>query len=141
MYYPEYNIIERYPAEQTIGFTSTAAEWGILSNFAKTQMVVNGIEFACVEQLFHYIRLNNEEERTDSIRVENFRDNSTLADKASAKVELTNIFYPIKVPFRNIAVQTVRFVHLLLELFRNRVTRSVERQNLGFNEVGRHTAK
>ena len=50
MYYPEYNIIERYPAEQTIGFTSTAAKWGILSNFAKTQMVVNGIEFACVEQ-------------------------------------------------------------------------------------------
>ena len=63
MYYPEYNIIERYPAEQTIGFTSTAAEWGILSNFAKTPMVVNGIEFACVEQLFHYIRLNNEAER------------------------------------------------------------------------------
>ncbi len=63
MYYPEYDIINRYPAEQTIGFTSTAAEWGILSNFAKTPMVVNGIKFACVEQLFHYIRLNNEEER------------------------------------------------------------------------------
>ena len=63
MYYPEYNIIERYPAEQTIGFTSTAAEWGIFSNFAKKTMVVNGIEFACVEQLFHYIRLNNEAER------------------------------------------------------------------------------
>lgn len=63
MYYPEYNIIERYPAEQTIGFTSAAAEWGILSNFAKTPMRVNGVEFACVEQLFHYIRLNNEQER------------------------------------------------------------------------------
>lgn len=69
MYYPEYNIIKRYPAEQTIGFTSTAAEWGILSNFAKTQMVVNGIEFACVEQLFHYIRLNNEEERATYLKL------------------------------------------------------------------------
>ena len=69
MYYPEYDIVERYPAEQTIGFTSTAAEWGILSNFAKTPMVVNGIEFACVEQLFHYIRLNNEEERTEYLKL------------------------------------------------------------------------
>lgn len=69
MYYLEYDIVERYPAEQTIGFTSTAAEWGILSNFAKTPMVVNGIEFACVEQLFHYIRLNNEEERTEYLKL------------------------------------------------------------------------
>lgn len=60
MYYSQYDIVERYPAEQTIGFTSTAAEWGMLSNFAKTPMVVNGVEFACVEQMFHYIRLNNE---------------------------------------------------------------------------------
>ena len=63
MHYPQYKTIERYPAEQTIGFTSTAAAWGIFSNFAKTPMLVNGIEFACVEQLYHYIRLNNEAER------------------------------------------------------------------------------
>ena len=69
MLYPEYDIVERYPAEQTIGFTSTTAEWGILSNFAKTPIVVNGIEFACVEQLFHYIRLNNEEERTEYLKL------------------------------------------------------------------------
>ena len=69
MNYPEYNIIERYPAEQTIGFTSTAAEWGILSNFAKTPMRVNGVEFACVEQLFHYIRLNNEQERAAYLKL------------------------------------------------------------------------
>ena len=49
MHYPQYDIIEHYPAEQTIGFTSTAAAWGIFSNFAKTPMLVNGIEFACVE--------------------------------------------------------------------------------------------
>lgn len=69
MYYPEYNIIERYPAEQTIGFTSTASQWGILSNFAKTPMQVNGVEFACVEQLFHYIRLNNEQERAAYLKL------------------------------------------------------------------------
>ena len=69
MHYPQYDNIDRYPAEQTIGFTSTAAEWGILSNFAKTPMVVNGVEFACVEQLYHYIRLNNEQERTAYLKL------------------------------------------------------------------------
>lgn len=69
MHYPEYDTIACYPAEQTIGFTSTAAEWGILSNFAKTPMVVNGVEFVCVEQLFHYIRLNNEQERAAYLKL------------------------------------------------------------------------
>ena len=69
MHYLQYDIVERYPAEQTIGFTSTAAEWGILSNFAKTPMVVNGVEFACVEQMFHYIRLNNDMERAEYLKL------------------------------------------------------------------------
>ena len=69
MHYPQYDNIECYPAEQTIGFTSTAAEWGIFSNFAKTPMVVNSIEFACVEQLFHYIRLNNDQERVEYLKL------------------------------------------------------------------------
>ena len=69
MRYQEYDIIEHYPAEQTVGFTKTAAEWGIFSNFAKTPMVVNGIEFACVEQMFHYIRLNSETERAEYLKV------------------------------------------------------------------------
>lgn len=69
MRYHQYDIIARYPAERTIGFTSTAAEWGIFSNFAKTPMVVNGIRFACVEQLYHYIRLNNEQERAEYLKL------------------------------------------------------------------------
>lgn len=54
---------------QFIGFTSTAAEWGIFSNFAKTPMVVGDIEFVCVEQMFHYIRLNSEVERAEYLKV------------------------------------------------------------------------
>ena len=49
MHYPQYDTIQHYPAKQTIGFTSTATEWGIFSNFAKTPMVIEGIQFACVE--------------------------------------------------------------------------------------------
>ena len=69
MHYPEYDKIERYPAEQTIAFTKPSAEWGIFSNFAKTPMMVNGIEFACVEQMFHYIRLNSETERAEYLKL------------------------------------------------------------------------
>ena len=69
MYYPEYDTIERYPAAQTAGFTKTAAEWGIFSNFARTPMVVNGVEFVSVEQLYHYIRLNDAAEREAYLKV------------------------------------------------------------------------
>ena len=69
MHYTKYDNIQRYPAEQTVGFTSTAAEWGMFSNFAKTPMVVNGISFVCVEQMYHYIRLNNETERAEYLKV------------------------------------------------------------------------
>ena len=102
MHYPQYDIIERYPAEQTIGFTSTAAEWGILSNFAKIPMMINGIEFACVEQLFHYIRLNNEAERAEYLKL---TPNIGLKMKAKAfarrGVERSN--------WREIAVDVMRF--------------------------------
>ena len=69
MHYPQYDTIERYPIDRTIGFTSTVAEWGIFSNFAKTPMVVNDIEFTCVEQMYHYIRLNNKDERAEYLKL------------------------------------------------------------------------
>lgn len=102
MHYPQYDIIEHYPAEQTIGFTSTAAEWGIFSNFAKTTMVVNGIEFACVEQLFHYIRLNNETERAEYLKL---TPNMGLKMKAKA-FEKRNVE---RADWREIAVDVMRF--------------------------------
>ena len=102
MHYPQYDNIERYPAEQTIGFTSTAAEWGIFSNFAKTPMVVNGVEFVCVEQMFHYIRLNNEMERAEYLK---HTPNMGLKMKAKAfakrGVERSD--------WREIAVDVMRF--------------------------------
>ena len=32
-------------------------------------MVVNGVQFVCVEQMFHYIRLNSETERAEYLKV------------------------------------------------------------------------
>ena len=102
MHYPEYNKEERYPAEQTIGFTSTAAEWGIFSNFAKTPMTVIGVEFACVEQLYHYIRLNSEAERAEYLKL---IPNMGLKMKAKAFAKRG----VERADWREIAVDVMRF--------------------------------
>ena len=121
MHYPQYDIIERYPAEHTISFTSTAAEWGLLSNFAKIPMVENGVEFACVEQMFHYIRLNNEMERAEYLKL---TPNMGLKMKAKAfkkrGVERSD--------WREIAVDVMRFClnhkYANSEVFRKELERS-----------------
>ena len=121
MYYPEYDIIERYPSEQTVGFTSTAAEWGVFSNFARTPMVVNGVEFVSVEQMFHYIRLNSEDERAEYLKVPPGMALKMKA-KAFAKrgVERSD--------WRKIAVDVMRFClnckYQASETFRNELERS-----------------
>ena len=121
MHYPQYDTIARYPAEQAIGFTSTAAAWGIFSNFAKTPMLVNGIEFACLEQLYHYIRLNNEQERAEYLKLP---PNMGLKMKAKAfkkrGVERSD--------WREIAVDVMRFClnhkYANSEVFRKELERS-----------------
>jgi ribA/ribD-fused uncharacterized protein len=121
MYYPQYDIIERYPAEQTIGFTSTAAEWGLLSNFAKTPMVVNGVEFVCVEQMFHYIRLNSETERMEYLKV-----SPGMALKMKAKAFAKRGLE--RSDWREIAVDVMRFClnhkYASSEAFRKELERS-----------------
>lgn len=69
MIYPEYNEIQHYPIEQTIGFTKTTSEWGILSNFYLTPIQWNGITFDCVERLYHWFRLKNPAARKEYMTV------------------------------------------------------------------------
>lgn len=102
MHYPQYDTIQHYPAKQTIGFTSTAAEWGIFSNFARTPMVVEGIKFACVEQLYHYIRLNNKIERSEYLKL---TPNMGLKMKAKAFAKRGME----REAWRDIAVDVMRF--------------------------------
>ena len=58
--YPEYHSIERYPAAETVCIRKTKDEWGILGNFAKAPIVVNGITFDCTERLFHIMKMRPE---------------------------------------------------------------------------------
>ena len=55
-YYPEYYSIEHYPASETVCIRDVKDEWGILGNFARTPIVIDGITFDCTERLFHIMK-------------------------------------------------------------------------------------
>lgn len=59
-YYPEYYSIETYPVDQCICIRKVAEEWGILGNFARTPVVVNGVTFKNTEQLFQLMKFMDE---------------------------------------------------------------------------------
>ena len=61
-HYPEYYIIERYPADLTACIRKTAEEWGVLGNFYMANIVVKGVTFDCTERLFHIMKLRPDAE-------------------------------------------------------------------------------
>ena len=60
-FYPEYYSIERYSAEKCVCIRKVADEWGVLCNFAKTPLSVNGVMFKNSEQLFQLLKFMDEE--------------------------------------------------------------------------------
>ena len=58
-YYPQYFGIEAYPAEKCARIHKVDEEWGILCNFARTQIVAEGVTFKSAEQLFQCLKFNN----------------------------------------------------------------------------------
>ena len=62
-YYPEYYGWFDYPADRTAAFRSTKDEWGILGNFGRTPIVVDGVTFDCAEKLFQVMKFTDAESR------------------------------------------------------------------------------
>ena len=60
-FYPKYYSIERYPAEKCVCIRKVKDEWGVLCNFAKTPLSVNGVTFKNSEQLFQVMKFVDEE--------------------------------------------------------------------------------
>ena len=60
-FYPEYYSIERYPANKCVCIRKVADEWGVLCNFAKTPLSVNGVILKNSEQLFQLMKFVDEE--------------------------------------------------------------------------------
>lgn len=59
-FYPEYYSIERYPANKCVCIRKVADEWGVLCNFAKTPLRVNGVILKNSEQLFQLMKFVDE---------------------------------------------------------------------------------
>lgn len=60
-FYPAYYSIESYPAERCVCIRKVADEWGILGNFARTPLNVNGVLFKNSEQLFQLMKFRDKE--------------------------------------------------------------------------------
>jgi len=63
--YPEYYGWFEYPSDRTVAFCGTRDEWGILGNFGRTPLVVDGVEFNCAEQLFQVMKFSDSAVRKD----------------------------------------------------------------------------
>lgn len=62
-YYPEWYGIQEYPAGKTAAFCKVDGEWGILGNFARTPLLVDGVPFDCTEKLFQVMKFSDTESR------------------------------------------------------------------------------
>ena len=60
-FYPEYYSIETYPVASCVAIRKVKDEWGILGNFAKTDIVVEGVTFRSSEQLFQVMKFTERE--------------------------------------------------------------------------------
>ena len=61
--YPEYYGWFEYPADKTVAFSKANEEWGILGNFGRTPLVVDGVPFDCAEKLFQVMKFKDAESR------------------------------------------------------------------------------
>ena len=55
-YYPQYFGIHRYPVDQCACIKGAAEEWGVLGNFGRASVVINGVEFSNTEKLFQCMK-------------------------------------------------------------------------------------
>lgn len=66
-FYPQYYTIEEYPAFQCAPFRKVADKWGVFSNFGVTPIIIEDVEFSCVEKLFQCIKFYNAPEAVRDI--------------------------------------------------------------------------
>ncbi len=64
-HYPEYYGWFDYPAAETVSFCKADREWGILGNFGRTPLLVDGVPFENAEKLFQVIKFSDAQSRRD----------------------------------------------------------------------------
>ena len=61
--YPEYSGWFDYPANRTVAFCKTDEAWGILGNFGRSPLVLDGVSFPCAESVFQIMKFSDPEAR------------------------------------------------------------------------------
>lgn len=61
MYYPRYYSVETYSAEECVTVHKVNEPWGLFSNFARTPLMLDGVEFRTSEQLFQLMKFRDRE--------------------------------------------------------------------------------
>jgi len=82
-FYPEYDGIQSYHAEECAVFCKTHEEWGVLSNMAATPIIVDGIEFKSAEHIFQMMKFNDKE------YAQKVWNGITANNKKSANIKMT----------------------------------------------------
>ena len=58
-FYPQYFGMHRYPVDQCACIRGAAEEWGVLGNFGRASVVINGVEFNKTEKLFQCMKFTH----------------------------------------------------------------------------------
>ena len=58
-YYPHYMGINRYPTAKCALVGKAKDEWGVLGNFGRASVVINGVEFNKTEKLFQCMKFTH----------------------------------------------------------------------------------
>ena len=61
IYYPRYYSVETYSAEECVTVHKVNEPWGLFSNFARTPLLLEGVEFRTSEQLFQLMKFRDRE--------------------------------------------------------------------------------
>ncbi len=85
-HYPQYLGVNRYPASQCALIKGAAEEWGILGNFGRASVVVNGVMFSNTEKLFQCMKF------THAPLIQEIYAQSNMAIKMKAKKKANQVY-------------------------------------------------
>ena len=81
--YPEYFGIQTYPIAECVAIRKVKDEWGLLSNFAPTPLVVDGVTFESSEELFQLMKFK------DADIISRIRAGITMGGKTCRQIKMT----------------------------------------------------
>ena len=119
-FYPQYFGTHRYPVDQCACIKGAAEEWGVLGNFGRASVVINGVEFNKTEKLFQCMKF------THAPVIKEIYAQNGMGMKQKAKKKVYQVY--IREDWPRIFLDALKFVLVTKyeqsEAFRNELERS-----------------